>query len=358
VLAAYLRSLRALKAPAECELRFGFIDDGSHAAQLAEIEPAILLPAEQRPPDAAYGVSNETHIWTIPTFEHLARQKQRLLNYACEAGYTHVFFVDSDLLLEPTTLLSLWETKGDIVSAVFWTSWQAGSQPMPQCWLSHPYGMAGLGTEEHEFVSALAERQVLRVIGGGACVLIATEAAQRGVCYHPRIPGLPQDNMWQGEDRTFALHAARLHERQLADGWPDVYHAYHPEQRTQEALEDAWSVLNAPRQLRAKYGDHISLTLEPLEDPQLAQSISSKPELRCVRGRLGGLKLAPEIEAAVIDMSPGDSRIIDIKHPYWSPIPDYRGRSKLVQMKLVDIRPYGMPPVLAETAFAGVGYDS
>lgn len=358
MLAAYLRSLASLQIPEDVELRFGFVDDGGHVEQLAEIQPAVVLPAEQRPPDAAYGIGSDTHIWTVPTFEHLARQKQRLLNYACEAGYTHVFFVDSDLLLEPTTLLSLWETKADIVNAVFWTAWQAGGLPQPQCWLSHPYGMAGLGLEEHEFIEALASRQAIRVIGGGACVLIATEAAQRGVCYHPRLPNLPEGSMWQGEDRTFALHAARLHERQLADGWPDVFHAYHPAQRSQEALDEAWTVLNAPRQQQAKYGDLISLTLEPLEDPGLQESLSSKPELRCVRGRLGGLQLAPEIEAALMEMKVGDSRIIDVRFPYYSAVAHYRGQSKLIQLKLVDCRPFGMAPVLADTAFAGVAADA
>ena len=47
VLAAYLRSLRALLPPVGVTLNFGFIDDGGHAAQLAELEPAVVLPAEQ-----------------------------------------------------------------------------------------------------------------------------------------------------------------------------------------------------------------------------------------------------------------------------------------------------------------------
>lgn len=357
MLQAYLRSLQALRVPADAELHFGFVNDGGpeQAELLASVSPAVVLEAEDRPADAAYSIGRDTHHWTVPTFEHLARQKQRLLSYAEQAGYTHVLLVDSDLLLEPTTLLSLWETKCDIANAVFWTAWQAGIQPMPQCWLSHPYGMAGLGMEEHEFIRDLSNRQAVRCIGGGACVLVATEALKRGVHYHPRLPGLPADGMWQGEDRTFALLASRLHERQLADGWPDVFHAYHPHQRTPEALHEVWMVLSAPRQLYAKYGDMVSLILEPLEDPQLRDSLATKPELRCVRGRLGGLQLAPEIEEALQDMKPGDSRILDIKFPYWSPVPHYRNQSKMIQMTLVDVKPYSLPPVLADVGFAGVG---
>lgn len=356
---AYVKSLAALRVPQDAELAFGFINDGDWEQTdiLSKLPGVFILLGEPRPQDALYGVSAETHLWNVSTFEHLARQKQRLLNHAIAAGYTHVFLVDSDLLLEPTTLVSLWETKCDIANAVFWTAWQNGGQPQPQCWLSHPYGLRGLGLEEHEFFQQLADRQAIRVAGGGACVLVATAALQRGVVYHPRMPGLPMDSMWQGEDRTFAIHAQRLHERQLADGWPDVFHAYHPEQRTPEALAEAWQVLAAPRQLFAKYGDMVSLTLEPLEDPGLQESLAGKPELRCVRGRLGGLKLAPEIEAAVVEMQAGEQRIIEIHFPAWSNVGHYRGRKKLVQVKLVDIRPYGMPPVLADVAFAGVGTE-
>ena len=353
----YCRSLRALQVPRDAELRFGFIDDGTDGKEhIAALEPALVLPAEPRPPDAVYAITEQTHIWQHATFEHLARQKQRLLQYAIDAGYSHVFLVDSDILLESTTLVSLWETKCDITNAVFWTRWQPDAPPMPQCWLSHPYGMKGLGMEEHEFLGSLTRRQAVRCIGGGACTLMATDALKRGIRYHPRLPGLPPDGMWQGEDRTFALLAARNHERQLADGWPDVFHAYRMEQRTPEALEEAWTVLSAPRQTRAKYGDMVSLTLDPLEDPPLATSLAAKSEMRCIRGRLGGLPLAPELESAILDMAPGDIRLINMRFPMWHPIEVYRGHEKVIKLMLVDVKPYSYAPVLAEAAFAGVGH--
>lgn len=362
VLDAHLRSLAALKVPAGCDLKFAFVNDGAagsdyrrHSTQLLTLDPVLLLPAEQRPLDAAYAIGNETHAWSISAFEHLARQKQRLLDYACEAGYSHVFFVDSDLLLEPTTLLSLWAARAPIANAVFWTAWQAGSQPQPQCWLQHPYALAGLGMDEHEFTGGLADRQIIRCLGGGACVLIATDACKRGVRYHPRLAGLPADGMWQGEDRTFALLAASAHIRQLADGWPDVFHAYHPEQRTQQVLDEVWAYLNAPRQEQAKYGDQISLTVDPLEDAQLQQSISLRPEIRCVRGRLGQLKLAPEIEAAVTEMKVGEERLVEVHFPPWSGVAHYRGQRKLLRVRLLDAKPYSFAPVLSDVAFAGVG---
>lgn len=357
MLAAYLRSLRALQVPQDAELEFGFVHDGDEQqlAILRIFQPTVTLPPEPRPADAAYGIGKDTHHWTVSTFEHLARQKQRLIEYAIAEHYTHIFFVDSDLLLEPTTLISLWETKGDIANAVFWTRWQNGAGiPQPQCWLSHPYGMAGLGMEEHEFLGSLSKRQVIRCIGGGACTLVDVAALQRGVRYHPLLSGMPQGGMWEGEDRTFAILAQRTHERQLADGWPDIFHAYHPHQRTQEALDEAWAVLSAPRQVQANYGDHISLTIEPMEDAGLAESLATKPELRCVRGRLGGLELAPELEAAVLEMKPGEERLVELYYPPWHSLPAYRNQKRIVKLKLVDIRPYGFAPVLAEVSFAGL----
>lgn len=359
VLAAYVKSLAALKAPADAELRFGFINDGGEEQLeiLRRLDPAIVLPGDPRPDEAVYAVTEQTHIWQIATFEHVAKQKQKLIRYAEEAGYTHIFFVDSDLLLEPTTLLSLWATEGDIVNAVFWTRWSPEQPPMPQTWLRHPYGLAGLGLEEHEYLGALARREVVRVAGGGACFLVSTAATRSGLRYHPRLPGLPEEGMWQGEDRTFSILADRLHIRQLADGWPDVYHAYHPDQRTPQALTDAWDVLAAPRQLFAKYGDMVNVTLTPMEDPTLQSTLQRRPESRSIRGRLGGLDLAPEIEAALLEMKPGESRMLDVHFPQWAAVPQYRGKQRIIEVTLVDVKAYSVAPVLADVAFAGVGAD-
>lgn len=356
VLRYYLTSLKALIAPPGTELAFGFVNDGDAAQleQLASIEPAVVLPAEERPADAAYSIGNQTHHWTVPTFEHLARQKQRLLAYAIEAGYSHVFLVDSDLLLEPTTLLSLWPNNTVINNAVFWTRWQHDSYPQPQCWLRHPYGLAGLGMEEHEFVGGLAERDVIRCLGGGACTLVPVAALRAGVRYHPRLPNLPQEGMWQGEDRTFAVLASRLHVRQLADGWPDIYHAYHPDQRSEDALQAAWEVLAAPRQEQAKYGDMVSITVDPMEDPNLTAALARNSEVRCWRGRLGSSQLAPEIESKLLEMKPGEECLLPIQHPAWSSVANYRGQRKIIRLRLLDCKPFSYAPVLADEAFAGV----
>jgi hypothetical protein len=286
-----------------------------------------------------YEVDAVTHRWNVSTFEHLAKCKQLLIDYAVNEGFDYIFFVDSDLLLDPGTLQSLYAAQVDINNACFWTSWQPGAPAQPQCWLTHPYGLEGMGMAEHEYLRALDEHQLVRVAGGGACTLISCKVLDR-VQYHPRLPIPQQDGMWQGEDRSFALQASRYHIQQYCDGWPRVHHCYHPNQRTVEDIAASWEQLHAPQQLYAKVGDLVNVTITPLEDVPLQQHLD--PRARCVRGRLGGVRMAPEIEVALLDMTVGERRIVDFTvqpgHPVYP-----AGMKRALQVELVDARPYVYP---------------
>lgn len=330
---AYWRSLQALKAPPGAELYYAFVDDSG--GQVRFPSGVAVLPAPARPPEAQYAVDAQTHRWSVATFEHLAVCKQALLNVARDGGHSHVFLVDSDVLLEPTALRSAYAVGGDIVNVVFWTAWQPGAPPQPQTWLRHPYGLEGMGMRQGEYLAALRARQCIRVAGGGAAVLISTDALRRGLRYWPRL-ALPEGGMWQGEDRTLAVLAQQMRIAQYADAWPSVHHAYRPEERTAEALDAAWALLSAPRQLHARAGDWISAKLTPLEDPALDAILT--PERRLLRGRVGcGVLMAPELEDAALSMQPGDVRAVDVTFdegsPYGAPC------AKLVQIELLDVKP-------------------
>jgi len=354
VLRAHLQTLRQLQAPKGVEIEFAFINDAppevyeETEAMLNEMPHAVGFAAT-RPADAQYAIGDDTHKWNESTFEHLAKAKQRLLSYALEKGYTHTLLTDSDLLLDPMTLRSLYSLKLPIVSAVFWTRWNSTSPaPMPQVWLKHPYGLEGFGMDGNKFIRRLAHREVLQVLGGGACHLIDTNVL-KDVYYHPRVPGLPQDGMWQGEDRSFAIRAERAHIKQYADGWPDIYHAYHLPQRTPEALEEALQLVLAPRQSAASYGDLINFTVHSLQDVEAMNRM--KPTNRIFRGRLGGIKMHPELEDALLDMHVGDVRPLEIRYAPWHELPQLAGKKHMVMVELVDVKPNVYAPVLEEVLY-------
>ena len=327
VLRAHLQTLQWQRLPQGVSLSFYFVDDNldnESSELLASVEGACVLPATERPDGAEYSTHEGGHSWTIPTFYHLAVQKQRLLEIALLQNFDAVLLVDSDLLLAPDTLTSLLATEKEVVSGVFWTSWGATDAPLPQVWTTHPYGFDGAGWTTHTFLRDLRNRSLVRVRGLGACTLIRTNALRRGAAFWPLVPGLPEWGMWQGEDRHFCVRAERQHIELWADAWPQIYHVYRPSDRThcndviaQLAIEPA--IID---------GTYVSLIVEPCEEPQLALHKEH------IRGRIGSLPLLPDIEDAVREMRVGDSRFVRAHFPAECEIEEYRGRAKGMRITL------------------------
>ncbi len=348
---ANLRSLRWQRLPQDTELDLHYvIDQDPLAPPLAPVVEEFggtWELSDARPQEALYSVGQQTHLWSEATFEHLARHKQKILDKAKSEYYDYVWIVDTDLVLDPSTLASALSLKEPVVSSVFWTPWQRGAQAMPQVWLAQPYAQEGKGMSAGEFWDKLSRRKVLPVAGGGACMLVERAALEKAH-YWPRLEGLPSGEMWQGEDRTFSILCERRHVAHVADGWPDIAHMYHPEDRATERLEVAVEVLGAPRQERTSYGDLVNFTLESLDDPGLLGRTFP------VRGRLGGLWLVPEIESALLDMKVGQQRFLEIAFPVTWPLEELRGKQRVVMLRLVDAKPFGFPPRLSENMFKGV----
>lgn len=371
VLEYYWKSLIKLKIPPDTKVEFCFVDDSEDQInwmwwQNTSHKPTVIQ-SDPRPADATYAIGVQHHEWQVATFEHLARQKQKLIQHATEHHFDYFFLVDSDLLLEPTTLISAISLGAPIANAVFWTQWTKGVTPMPQVWLRNPYEMRGLGMQSHEFLKDMAERRIVRVIGGGACTLFDTRIFTH--CrYHPRFKGLPTEGMWQGEDRTMAITAQQTHIDQFADGWPDIFHAYHPHMRTEEVLSEVFAHQQAPRQLFANLGDLVSFEITAMDitipgdtvPQRVAQRMQDlqknlyDPRVKLVRGRLGALRIAPELEAALFEMSPGQSRLIKIKFPHYTDMPDYANQTKTMKLSLHDVKEYGFAPILSEDLLQGV----
>lgn len=333
-LAAHLKSMRWQKVDPSVRVDLVYIDDNldpQSSEVLADFADCVLEPGE-RPEGALYGVSSETHQWSVPTFHFLAREKQRLFDRAVAENYDAVFLVDSDLLLDPSTLQSLIATEKDVVSACFWTQWTPADPPLPQVWNQHPYGFDGAGWRGSDFLSRLRSRELVRVRGLGACTLIRRSALERGLGFWPLVDGLPSEGMWQGEDRHFCVRAERLHIELWCDAWPNVAHVYRPEDR---AEIDAWmSAHEVESEGVPLPGDWVSIAIEPCEEPQLAL------HRELVRGRLGLLRVLPEIEEALFSMRVGESKFVTPRFPIDYPIEAYRGQRRALRIHLLGAKPH------------------
>jgi hypothetical protein len=318
-----------------------FVDDNDDEActALLKEKAKYYLKANPKPQGAEYAVTSETHHWSRPMFSWLAEEKQRILDIAEEERYDAVLLVDSDLLLSPDTLDSLWNAKKPVVSGVFWTKWTKDAPPLPQVWLAHPYELQGMGVEAHEFLGAISERQLQRVAGLGACTLIRADVLGR-VGYWPLVDGLPEWGMWQGEDRHFCVKAQRNHVDLWADSWPDIWHCYRPEDR--KDIEWQLAALRPTIRMAPLVGDLVSFTLEPLEEPNLAGYTEH------VRGRLGAIRMLPQIEEALQTMRAGEEMMLRVAFPRWYPVAQYRGQARLVRLKLLHCKPFAPHPSLDE----------
>lgn len=360
ILSRHLDSISRLALPKGCSLDLAYVTDPECPEEslrlLDEVSGLSTFYGDEKPEGAEYEIGPNTHHWTKPTFYWLADQKEFLLRKAEEELYDAVFFVDSDLILDEGTLSSLIMTKKEIVSAVFWTKWQKDSPPLPQVWMTHPYEFQGKGVEPHEFLRSLTQRELIRVGGLGACTLMHSRVFEK-LSWLP-VPGLPEDGMWQGEDRHFCVRATRNHVELWADSWPDLLHLYR-EEDLQRSLNDRllWDEENKTWQWtteyagRPEFGDLISLVLETTEE----KAFSGRQ--RYLRGRLGQLRLLPALEDAILSMKPGEDRLVRVRFPMWWDVPrtfmgvklmPYAGETKSILVRLLDAKPFALAPTLDE----------
>ena len=336
VLGPHLKRIQQLVLPRGVTLDLAYISDAAppESEKLMHDAGVRVAAAYPKTSGEAYAVNETTHVWNLPTFVWLAREKQRLMDLAVEEGYDAIFFVDSDLVLSEDTLASLVAARKPIVSAVFWTRWVPNAPPMPQVWLTHPYEMNGRSgvryLQQHEFLKRLAHRELVEVGGLGACTLIDAKVLPK-VPFYPLLEGLPSGGMWQGEDRSFCIRAQQAHIPLWADAWPDILHLYRPSD-VDLYHHTGWA--RPARKTRASVGDWVSFTLETLEELEVIRMDRREH----VRGRLGTLKILPEIEAAILATDAGDERIVKVTFPVWWPIEVYRGVTKSILLRVLDVK--------------------
>lgn len=234
ILAAYLDSLNRLQTT-ESSIFYCFIDDNddpkssSLLSAFAAEHDAVILPSETTD---SYQKDEHTHYWTEALIWKVAALKNKIISYAVEQKMDYIFFVDSDIVLHPATLEKLLASQKDIISCIFWTQWQPGTQALPQVWLKDEYeqfthhrGEALSDTERaarhQEFLEQMRKPGTYEVGGLGACTLITREALNKGV-HFGEIPNL---SFW-GEDRHFCIRAAALGISLFVDTHYPAFHLY------------------------------------------------------------------------------------------------------------------------------------
>jgi len=236
ILAAFLDALGHLD-PDGHEVRFCFIDDNDdpEASRLLRAWAAegdrgdVVVPVGL--PTQTYSRDEKTHYWDPGLARRLALMRNHLLSRTRD-GYDAILLLDSDLVLQPTTLHWLADAGQDIVSEVFWTEFAPDTPKAPNVWLWGDYG--NYRVFPHEQVSPQeAERRmhawwrelktpgVHKVGGLGACTWISRRVIESGVSYDP-IYNLG----WWGEDRFFCIRAAVAGFELFADTHAPPLHLY------------------------------------------------------------------------------------------------------------------------------------
>ena len=374
IVSAWLTSLKWQVIPRNVQLYHVFVDDGCDAetralldAFVAERGGQVWDAPEKGVPD--FRDDGGTHEWTETAMGRVGAHKDAILNFARANRAEAVWLVDADLICDPMTLSSLWSVPDPIIAAVYWTRWMRVPEEHPpvhagpQVWLGHPYQLHGNGMEEWEFRDRLINRRLTQVFGLGACTIIRREALLRGVSF-AKWPANNMPGIGQGEDRMFCLRAEHLHLKMTADPWPDVFHIYHhpedvaliPEMVTRLGPILPAYMQSAPGESfheiprKPELGDDISVELTAMETIPTHQGNMRAPT-QYVRGRLGKLRLVPELESAVLEMTRGEVRVVPVHFPLSYPFPPYRGQRRIIRLTLHDHRPHGFAPVIETELF-------
>jgi len=215
ILEKFLLSAKNINV-SDAVVNFLFIDDNQE-----EISSEILvntnmgydkLIIKAPPREKEYIVTETTHHWDNSLVMRVAMLKNIIINYAIEKNFDFLFFIDSDLLIDPGLINHLIAQKKDIISEIFWTAWQPGTIPLPNVWLYDSYEMAHPAMPDSErkisaasFLTRLKKPGIYEVGGLGACTLISVDALRKGLNFSP----ICNVSFW-GEDRWFCIRAAVL----------------------------------------------------------------------------------------------------------------------------------------------------
>ena len=364
ILKPYLDSLDRQELPPRTSLIPAFVPDftpeqadaQAYLFQWVNERGGTLIhgaPANSRDFSDAPGLP--THEWQPSAMARVGHNKNRIIQFAVEQKADYLWLADSDLILDRTSLASLLSCERHIVTGVYWTQWSAAKTETgrndagPQVWLQHPYQLEGRGMDAAEFRTKLLSRELVRVWGFGANTLIDRKALEAGVSFE-FLPDVPMTGLMAGEDRHFSIRCERMHIDAWADCWPDIFHIYHAATDVPKipAMVERLSQ-DHPKQPR--YGDLVSVRLRALEPIPIGPNRVQQQMPQHVRGRLGQIAVLPEIETAIAGMTRGQTRTVSVHFPIHHPVPFLRGKTRLIEVWLIDTKPFQGPPVVDEELF-------
>ena len=238
VLELFLRSLLRLDLGGVA-VSYHLVDDNHDpraSALLESFAGAMPSVTVSRPPRDQAGRPYAGHNWNEATIWKVARYKDQIISRALEEGFTHLFLVDSDVLLHPRAVRHLMATGREIVCQVFWTRWTEDAVEQPQVWLRDFYTQFDQRPGEHltrdeerertyAFFRMLRQPGIYEVGGLGACTMICRTVLEQGVCFRP-VRNL---SFW-GEDRHFCVRAAARDIPMFADTVYPAFHVFRPSQ--------------------------------------------------------------------------------------------------------------------------------
>lgn len=191
----FLKSLNRLNIPPDWKVDKYFVfHNCPDLAQL--IDDGSMYSLYEAP--TTYCVDETTHRWDNQAVNHVTLMKNAIITAFLGWDYDYLFFVDSDLILHPDTLLQLHKAQKDIIAEVFWTKWAPEGQPLPNAWDFDSYDFA-----HPKRLEEWRTPGVYHVGMTGACTLIKRRVLEAGVNFS-RVFNI---SFW-GEDRHFCIRAA------------------------------------------------------------------------------------------------------------------------------------------------------
>lgn len=238
ILKEFFTSLEELNKK-DLDISYFFVDDNNDEAakkvikKFVEKNKNVMVKTNtdyQENNNNEYICNDYSHDWKKASINRIIKYKNYMIEKAIADKCDYIFFIDSDIVLNPKTLHHLIEQNVDIVSNVFWTKWTPTTELCPQVWMQDesnfyirnwdkPYTENEIKQISNDFINMLKVPGLYKVGGLGACTLISRKALIKGVSF-----SLIDNVSFWGEDRHFCIRAEVLGLDLYVD---TVYPAYH-----------------------------------------------------------------------------------------------------------------------------------